>query len=337
MKYYGTLGPSCADTEVLRRMMQEGMTGIRLNLSHKSLQESEEWIFDYFMAADQEGIKVDFLIDLMGPELRIGTLEAEMILGEKGKVLLGGKQIPIPEVIKPYLVKGQRILLDDGKIELQAAEDGKEQGVVCHVIQGGVLRSNKSILLPGCQIDQPTLTPMDLENLSLAKKYGVTEVMLPFARGKEDLRSLRCTLNEIGSRDIRIFAKIENLDGVRNLEEMIPESDCIVIARGDLGNAVPLTMLPCIQDQIATICRKYKKDFMVVTQMLDSMMHHPYPTRAEVSDIFQAVMQGASSLMLTGETAVGEYPVKAMEMLAQTGRHAETYRREKEKQENNFV
>ena len=337
MKYYGTLGPSWADTEMLRRMLQEGMTGIRLNLSHKSLQESEEWIVNYFMAADQEGVKVDFLIDLMGPELRIGTLETEMILGEKEKVLLGGKQIPIPDIIRPYLVKGQHVLLDDGKIVLQVAEDGKSRGVLCYVIQGGILRSNKSILLPGCQVDQPTLTPMDLKNLSTARKYGVTEVMLPFSRGKEDLRNLRCTLNGIGSSDIRIFAKIENLDGVRNLEEMLPESDCIVIARGDLGNAIPLTMLPCIQDQIATMCRKYKKDFMVVTQMLDSMMHHPYPTRAEVSDIFQAVMQGASSLMLTGETAVGEYPVKAMEMLAQTGRHAETYRREKEKQENNFV
>ena len=324
MKYYGTLGPACVSADILRKMMQAGMTGIRLNLSHKSLSESRDWIDTYFEAAGKEGIQPDFMIDLMGPELRIGVLPGEMVLADGRKVILGGRQIPVPNAVIPFLKEGQIVSLDDGKIELgvESIDNGK---AVCRVLRGGRLTSRKSIVLPGCSIRQPVLTSMDHANLSCAREYGVTEVMLPFVRGKEDLQELQEELKKQGCEDIRIFAKIENMEGVRNLKEILPECDTVVIARGDLGNAVPLTELPCIQDQIAEECRSQDKKFMVVTQLLDSMIHHSYPTRAEVSDIFQAVMQGASALMLTGETAMGRYPVEAMEVITETGSQAEKY------------
>lgn len=324
MKYYGTLGPACISVDVLRQMLQAGMTGIRLNLSHKSLKESREWIDTYFEAARKEGIKPDFMIDLMGPELRIGILPEDIVLKEGRKAVIGGSQIPVPKAVSPFLKEGQTVLLDDGKIELEveSADNGK---AVCRVLRGGKVISRKSILLPGCDIRQPVLTSMDHMNLSLAREYGVTEVMLPFVRGKDDLRELHKELEKKACQDIRMFAKIENMDGVRNLKEIIPECDAVVIARGDLGNAVELTELPCIQDQIAQECRKQGKEFMVVTQMLDSMIRNPYPTRAEVSDIFHAVMQGACDLMLTGETAMGKYPAEAMKILTETGSRAEKY------------
>lgn len=332
MKYYGTLGPACETADILEKMIQTGMTGIRLNLSHKSLRESKVWIHEYFKAAEKVKIRPDFMIDLMGPELRIGELPGEMMLGDRTKIALGGDQVPVPDEVRPFLKEGQIVLLDDGKMKLEVIESGKNKTAVCRVLRGGRLKSRKSIMLPGCTVHRPVLTPMDEENLSLAARYGVTEVMLPFVRGKEDLLELRRTLDEKGCSGIRIYAKIENMEGVGHLEEIIPASDTIVIARGDLGNAVPLTELPCLQDWIAHICRKHDKEFMVVTQMLDSMTRHPYPTRAEVSDIFQAVMQGASALMLTEETAMGRYPVKAMEILTETGSRAEKYLQMKMKQ-----
>lgn len=324
MEFYGTLGPACCSKEILKKMIQAGMTGIRLNLSHKSLRESEEWIHQYFEAAESEGVSPGFMIDLMGPELRIGDLAEELFLEEGDMVILGEKQIPVPEIILPFLEEGQPILLDDGKIELKA--QGRNQKGKCQIVRGGCLTSKKSIAFPGCFIDTSTLTKQDIENLSYASQYHVTDVMLPFVRGKQDLMNLKKALKETNNDDVRIFAKIENMQGVLNVEQMIPYCDSIVIARGDLGNAMPMFKLPCIQNDIAKQCREKDREFLVVTQMLNSMIDHPYPTRAEVNDIFQAVMQGASAIMLTGETAAGKYPVEAMKMFVQTGLEAQNYK-----------
>ena len=169
----------------------------------------------------------------------------------------------------------------------------------------------------------PTLTENDLKNIRLAARYGVTGVMLPFVRGKEDLLTLRRALDDAGAGHIEIFAKIENQQGVNALEELLPYCDHVVIARGDLGNAMPLWKLPGVQKTLASKCRQAGKPFMVVTQMLDSMHERAVPTRAEVLDIYNAVLDGASSLMLTGETAAGKFPAEAMEYLVKTGREAE--------------
>lgn len=322
MEYYGTLGPTCCEPVILKKMFDAGMTGIRLNLSHSSLEGSHAWIYHYFEAAKQTKGEKKLMIDLIGPELRIGHLEGEMGLSNGAHVILGHGGIPVPEEIMPYLTKGQEILLDDGKIKLTAEQKISSQSWRCRIICGGVLIAHKSIALPGCSINNPTLTLSDRKNLSLAKQYKVTDVMLPFVRNKEDLITLREALKQNECEDIRIFAKIENMTGVEHLEELLPYCDYIVIARGDLGNAMPLSKLPRVQAHIAKVCKEHNKNFMVVTQMLDSMIRNPYPTRAEVNDIYNAVNQGANALMLTGETAHGRYPVEAMKMLVETTRES---------------
>ncbi|MCI5951919.1 MAG: pyruvate kinase [Anaerostipes sp.] len=329
MVYYGTLGPACADMSILRRMFRQGMTGVRLNLSHKSLESSKDWIFHFQAAAAKEGIlKPELLVDLQGPELRIGRMNIDLEWQDHQEVYLDS--LPLPKVILPYLIEGQEILIDDGKILLRVEERlGEEaEDIRCKVIRGGKVVQRKSIALPGLSIPVPTLTEADKENLKVAKEYGVTGVMLPFVRNKEDLLILREELKKNDSEDIRIFAKLENLEGVEMLPDLLDAADEIVIARGDLGNAVELWKLPRIQKEIAAQCRKAGKGFMVVTQMLSSMEVRAVPTRAEVCDIFNAVLDGASSVMLTGETAVGRYPVEAMSYLIKTSEEALVYQNE---------
>lgn len=313
MDIYGTIGPKCADAETFERMFRAGMTGVRLNLSHVTIEESADKIAALHEAAARCGVKAQLLIDMQGPELRIGRLEKELVLNTGDTVTLGGDGIPVPETVRDYLMPGQEILLDDGKMLLRVTEPP-----VAEVLRGGTLRGRKSIALPGAGIRPPNMTADDLRNIKDAKKYGVTAVMQPFVRDADDLKCVRKALNDAGCGDIRLLAKIENLDGVNNLDALMPECDEIVIARGDLGNAVALWELPALQKRIAAKCRAAGKPFMVVTQMLASMEHSPVPTRAEVSDIFNAVLDGCSSVMVTGETAVGDYPVETIKYLANT-------------------
>ena len=246
LEFYGTIGPACAQLETLQRMVEAGMTGIRMNLSHGPLSAHKDWL-DIIHAV---GIP-QLLIDLQGPELRIGTL-------------------PQPLVLEP----GQSLRLGQGGVPCPAA--------LVHAARPG-------------------------QNL---------------VRGAEDIRTLRRALEQAGAGQIRIFAKIESLAGVQALPEFLPLVDEVVIARGDLGNAMPLWELPRCQKQLSAVCRSAGVPFMVVTQMLDSMCSRAVPTRAEVSDIYNAVADGASSVMLTGETAAGQYPVEAMEYLVRTARTA---------------
>ena len=240
-------------------------------------------------------------------------------------------RIELPDITIPYLIPGQEILLDDGKIHLKVVENpenrkmgsGEKRRYFAKVLWGGLLKSRKSAAFPGAKINSPTLTKADLENIRLAKEMGVTGVMQPFVRGREDLECVKNALPGAGAEDVTLFAKIENLDGVRKLEELIPEADEIVIARGDLGNAVHLWDLPSVQREISQKCLVTGKPFMVVTQMLASMERNPVPTRAEVNDIFHAVLDGASSVMVTGETAAGDYPVEVIRYLVNTVRSAE--------------
>ena len=239
MEYYGTLGPTCCEPTILKKMFDAGMTGIRLNLSHSSLEGSHAWIYHYFEAAKQTNGEKKLMIDLIGPELRIGYLEGDMGLSTGAHVVIGHGGILVPEEIMPHIRRDQEILLDDGKIKLIAERKISPRSWRCRIVCGGVLTARKSIALPGCNINNPTLTEADLKNLSLAKQYQVTDVMLPFVRNKEDLIILREALKQNNSEDIRIFAKIENMTGVEHLEELLPYCDYIVIARGDLGNVMP--------------------------------------------------------------------------------------------------
>ena len=282
---YGTLGPACASADTLEAMLRQGMTGVRLNLSHVTLPEAAPLVDALREAARRCGVQPKLLIDMQGPELRVKALPAPI-------ELRGGETAALdflPGLIRERLMPGQEILLDDGRLLLRAL--GSDSAVV---LRGGLLRSRKSAALPGMDLRLPPLTGADRRD-------------------------------ESGGEEIRIFAKIESREGAAHLQELLPAADEIVIARGDLGNSGPLWELPALQKKIAAVCRAAGRPFMVVTQMLASMERSPVPTRAELSDIFNAVLDGAASVMLTGETAVGAYPEDAIRYMANTVREACNY------------
>lgn len=329
MKIYGTLGPACGDEAVLKQMFEHGMTGIRLNLSHTTLHDASGSIEKMHRAAAAAGVKAELLIDMQGPELRIGPLEEPILLQEGERVVLSNgreAQIQIPARSIPMIRPEQEILLDDGKILCRVTETG-EAGIRAVVLRGGTLVGRKSIAFPGLAVPMPAMTELDRVNIRCAQKYGVTGVMQPFVRSPQDLKDVRNELAQAGAQGVRLFAKIENTAGIEQVDALIPWADEIVIARGDLGNAVRLWELPAVQKRIAAACRAAGRDFMVVTQMLASMEHRAVPTRAEVSDIFNAVLDGATSVMVTGETAAGEYPAEVIRYLVNTVRAAEEYRK----------
>ena len=323
---YGTFGPACAEKETLTQMFAAGMTGMRLNLSHTSLDDSAERIAAFREAAADVGVVPELLIDMQGPELRIGDLSEPLTLTNGDTVILGAGGIPVPAVTLPVMYIGDEVVLDDGKISVRVLEN-HSSCVVCAVERGGVLTSRKSIKLknPEAVVDMPVLTEHDLNNVRRAAEYGVTGLMQPFVRSGKELAQVRAALQENGADHVKIFAKIENMQGVANLEDILPEADWIIIARGDLGNDMELWQLPAVQKKIAAACVAAKKPFIVVTQMLASMERSPVPTRAEVSDIFNAVLDGCAGVMITGETAVGAYPAQAIRYLTNTAKSAEDY------------
>lgn len=324
MNIYGTLGPACSDVRTLESMLRSGMTGARLNLSHCSIDEAAPMIEALQAAAANVGVKAALLIDMQGPELRIGALAEPLFLTEGEQFSLGAGGVPVPAAVLPYLLPGQELLLDDGKI-LSRVTENHGGSAIAAVLRGGVLQGRKSICLCGISIETPVLTDMDLENIRKAAGYGVSWLMQPFVRRRQELEEVRAALDKNGGRDIRIMAKIESMEGLENIAQLIPACDEICIARGDLGNAMPLWQLPAAQKKLAKLCREAGRDFTVVTQMLHTMEKSPIPTRAEMSDVFNAVLDGAASLMLTGETAVGAYPVEAVEYFVRAAKEAEEY------------
>lgn len=326
---FGTLGPACAQADILEKMFLEGMTGMRLNLSHTNLRESEPLIQYFHQAAQRAGVRPELLIDMQGPEIRIGELceplqlkeSEERTLTEQSAAKPDAGAIPVADSVLSVLEAGDHILLDDGKLEL-VVTSVKPQIAAC-VLRGGILQERKSLKVADKQILGPVLTEQDRENIRLAKDYGVTALMQPFVTKGTQLSEVKSVLWEHGMNDIRIFAKIENREGMRQMRDIMPNADMIVIARGDLGNDMPLWELPAAQKKISDICKEASKPFLVVTQLLASMVQHPYPTRAEVSDIYHAVADGAGAVMVTNETAVGKYPVEVIRYLKKTVQEAE--------------
>ncbi len=337
---YATFGPACRKEHILKEMIKAGMTGIRLNLSHTTLLESEDYILAYQKVAKECGVKPQILIDMQGPELRIGNLQEPIFLKEEEEIVLAKEEvilkesffngikvlyrtiIPIPEIVIKETFIEDELLLDDGKIKVKVIEV-RNDFLKAIVLRGGVLLGRKSIKNVNRNIKMPVLTKHDIENIRFAKKYGITALMQPFVLNKEDLTYVRTILRQYDAEDILIFAKIENQIGVKNLEQILPNADVLIIARGDLGNDMPLWELPRVQKEIEMICKKYNKPYIVVTQMLASMEQNPVPTRAEVSDIFHAVYHGAYGVMITGESAIGKYPVEAVSYLTNTAKEAE--------------
>ena len=323
MEYYATLGKPCAQRDIMDQLFQAGMTGIRVNLSHTSLSKCAPLLDGvYWPSARQAGReKAHLILDLQGPELRVGELPRPVMLRENDEVLLGDGGIPVPQNILQTARPGQQLSIDDGALLLEVRRSAPAV-LLCHVLRGGPLLSKKSLSLLEADVDTPTLTPDDLDNLNQAGRLGVTHILQPFVRSREDIQVLRRTLDELGLDRVRIMAKIENRQGLDRLDEIMDAADQICIARGDLGNSIPLWKQPAMPRDIAGRCRERKKPFCLVTQLLWSMEQRPVPTRAEVCDIYNGVLDGAGSLMLTGETAAGKWPVQAMQYLVRTAQEA---------------
>lgn len=320
MRYYATLGPSCCDTAALSALLRRGVTGFRLNLSHTPLAARTDWIDALHEAERKTGLRAQLMIDLRGPEVRIGDMPAPLPLAEGAAVTLGA-DIPVDGDVLGALRPGMTVLLDDGAMALTVVDGG-----VCRVTRGGTLTGHKSLTLEGVDLRRPALCGADLADLSQAAALGVNAVMQPFVRSADDLRVVRQTMAENGLANAELFAKVENQPGLDALPDWLALCDVVTIARGDLGNSLPLERLPAAQKHIAALCRSRGKPFLVVTQLLHSMIDHPSPTRAEVLDIYNAVLDGADCLMLTGETAQGRYPLESADWLIRVAQEAEKAR-----------
>jgi pyruvate kinase len=271
------------------------------------------------MAEKKCGKKMDIVIDVEGPEIRVGNISPLEL--KDGMIVEIGKDIPLDDSIISQLEVGMICCLDDGKIELKVALKC-ENKVKCEVIRGGKLLSRKSFTVIGHTFTRPVLTDRDIDNLKNSTKYGVSAMLQPFVHSSKDVEAVRKVLYEQNCQGISIMAKIEDEIGIDNMEDIISASDYVVFARGDLGNNMDMWKLPKLQKRLATVCRKQGKPFIVATQLLASMENNPTPTRAEMNDIFNCTVDGAYGLMLTGETASGKYPSKAIEFLHNASKEA---------------
>ena len=326
IKTYATLGPACCDEATLSAMLQLGLTGFRLNLSHRTLHDCRKWTAALQAAGLQTGIRPELIIDLRGAELRLGQLTRPLRLQQGDTLRFGKMGLPLLEDdILAALRSGQTMLIDDGAIEL-TVESCDGETAVCRCLRGGLLEGRKSITLPGVEISRPAVSAADHADLAEARAHGVTAVMQPFVRSRSDLQQVRAALQQHDVADLAIFAKVEDAQGVASVGEWMDLCDVVTIARGDLGSNLCLYDLPRAQKDIARTCRAAGKDFLVVTHLLQSMISSPIPTRAEVTDIYNACLDGAACLMLTGETAQGQHGIEAVRVLLEVARRGEADR-----------
>lgn len=321
-KILATLGPASDTVEIISELIDKGADAFRLNFSYGSLEHFEKLFNAIETAGDQKGVKIPIMQDLQGPKMRIGKLAAEEIeiaAGDKLEISIEEFEGTKDKISTSYtqLVKdskvGDTILLDDGMIRLEIIEK-KEASVICNILSGGTLKANKGMNMPGMKLSTPSLTEEDLEHLDFALKFRVDYIVLSFVRHPDDLLGLRQWLESKGLK-IPIIAKIEKPEAVDNFESILKASDGIMIARGDLGIEIAPQLVPVVQKNIIRRCNAIGKMVITSTQMLESMIHSRVPTRAEASDVANAVMDGADVVMLSGETAIGKYPAKAVQMM----------------------
>ena len=321
-----TMGPAVDNEEMLRALMLTGMDAARFNFSHGTHESHLATLNKVRRIRDELGAAVATILDTKGPEIRIKTFEnGPVTLREGDKFTLTTRDVPgdagIVSVtyadLHKELESGCRVLIDDGLIELTV--DGIQgQDIACTVRSGGTLSNNKSINIPGVSIHLPSLTEKDRDDLRFAAEQDFDFVAASFVRKASDVEDIRACLRECGGEHIRIISKIENREGVDNLEEIIAASDGLMVARGDLGVEIPAYEVPILQKRMIKETSMAGKPVITATQMLDSMIRNPRPTRAEVSDVANAVFDGTSCVMLSGETASGKYPVEAVQTMADT-------------------
>jgi pyruvate kinase len=315
-----TIGPVTRDKSVLERMIQEGVDVFRINLSHDTHQEHLKTIRFIHQLNEEMGSNVAILGDLQGPKLRIGVMENNGVQLEDGQKFSFVTTPCTGDIQKAYLsyerlpsdvIIGERILVDDGKLIFEVTGTNKTDTVTTRVISGGPLSSKKGVNLPHTRISQPSLTEKDIKDAQFLLDHQVDWIALSFVRTKKDILDLRKIVDEHHNY-ARIIAKIEKPEALEEIDEIIEVSDAIMVARGDLGVEVEFHKVPLIQKNIIKKCKERSKPVIVATQMMESMITNPTPTRAEANDVANAVLDGTDSVMLSGETAIGKYPVKTI-------------------------
>ena len=326
-----TLGPASTDETTMRKMLEAGMNVARLNFSHGSHEGHKETIEKFRRVRDELGIPAAVLLDTKGPEIRTGNflngeemledgqrfvLTTESCEGTKDRVSVTYKNMP------KEVGKGNLVLINDGKIVIKV-EETTETEVVGTVVHGGKISNHKGINLPNVDLTMPYISPQDRADIIFGIENNVDYIAASFVRTANDVLAIREILEEKGNKEIKIIAKIESTQGIDNFEEILDVADGIMVARGDMGVEVAYEMLPGIQKRFIRRCVQSGKIVITATQMLESMTTSPMPTRAEITDVANAVFDGTSAVMLSGETAAGKYPVEAVETMSKIAQQAE--------------
>ncbi|MBL0014572.1 MAG: pyruvate kinase [Flavobacterium sp.] len=325
-KIVATLGPACSTREVMKSMIDAGVNVFRVNFSHADYDDVKEKINLIRGLNDEFGYTTAILGDLQGPKLRVGVMKEDVVVndgdlitfqtaedvpGTAQRVYMNYKEFP--KDVNP----GERILLDDGKLIFEAVETDKKTEVVCRVIQGGPLKSKKGVNLPNTKVSLPALTKKDIKDAIFAIEQKVDWIALSFVRTSEDLMELQELISKHSDHKIPIIAKIEKPEGVANIDKIVAYCDGLMVARGDLGVEVPAHEVPLIQKKLVNRAKTARIPVIIATQMMETMITSLTPTRAEVNDVANSVMDGADAVMLSGETSVGNYPVQVIEKMTQ--------------------
>ena len=319
-----TLGPATDSYATIKKLIKAGMNVARLNMSHGSHEEHASRIELVKRARAELSVPVAIMADTKGPEIRIGVFKNGSVELKSGETFTldtkeragdeSGISVTYPELTE-YIKAGDTILINDGLIELKA-EAVEKTKVHCRIVTGGILSNRKSINLPGTSIDMPYISDVDKKDILFALSQDVDYFALSFVRSVEDIRQVKKLLATSGGSDVQLIAKIENRDGVNNFDSILAECDGAMVARGDMGVEIPFEELPAIQKHMIKACYNAGKKVITATQMLESMISNPRPTRAEISDVANAIYDGTSATMLSGETAAGKYPVEAVKTMA---------------------
>jgi pyruvate kinase len=327
-KIVATIGPASAEEDVLARLIEAGMDGARLNFSHGSHDDHGERARRVRAAQDAAGRPLSLIADLQGPKIRVGDLEQPVVVRPGDDIVVAGEDaardgdLPVaPAVLGSVLKPGQDVLIADGLVRLRVeeVESGRAR---CEVVTGGFIEEHKGVNIPGVPLPVPSLTDKDLADLEFALSLGVDYVAQSFVRARADVAALRAKLEEAGSQ-AWVIAKIELKEAIAELDGILDEADAVMIARGDLGVEIGVAEVPLLQKRIILAALEHGKPAITATQMLETMIGRPEPTRAEASDVANAILDGTSAVMLSAETAVGTYPIEAVETMARIARAVE--------------
>jgi len=324
-KIIATLGPSSKGQPVLKSLMEEGVNVFRVNFSHANHSEVKKTVLNIREISSLLGLHVAVLGDLQGPKIRLGTVKENVFIENGDTVSITTSEVEFGDsslVSINYLnfpkdvAKGEKILVDDGKIILKIIETNKKDLVKAEVVQGGELKSRKGVNLPNTKISLPALTEKDRTDALFAIKNNFDWLALSFVRSKEDVYSLEELIKQNSENKIPIIAKIEKPEAIKNLDAILQAADGLMVARGDLGLEIPAEEVPLNQKLMVNMAKKARKPIIIATQMMESMIDSLTPSRAEVNDVANSVMDGADAVMLSGETSVGQYPVQVIQTIS---------------------